>query len=86
MMLAIKGYYQNGKIELFESLPSEINSAELAVVVFPDCSRKENLIPESQWKKRYQDAENDFELLGLKSFFDEANDANIDWEDYFGIK
>lgn len=31
-------------------------------------------------------SDEDFQLIGLKSFFDSANDQNIDWEKFFGIK
>ena len=34
-MLAVKGYYEKGTIELLEPLPAEIQSAELTIVVIP---------------------------------------------------
>ena len=34
-MLAVKGIYKDGKIELVESLPSEIKEAEVYIVIVP---------------------------------------------------
>ena len=34
-MLAVKGVYKDGKIELVESLPSEIKEAEVYIVIVP---------------------------------------------------
>ena len=70
-MLAIKGYYKDGHIELAEPMPETISSAELNIVVIPE--NKSN-------------SEVDFKAIGLNSFFETKDDAEIDWEKFFGLK
>ncbi len=67
-MLAVKGYYEKGIIELLEPLPAEIQSAELTIVVIP------------------KNAEDDFKQISLNAFLNSEDDADVDWEDYFGLK
>ena len=70
-MLAVKGYYRNGHIELAEPIPEHISTAELNIVVIP--------VMEST-------PESDFKAIGLKSVFDAKEDADVDWEKFFGLK
>ena len=67
-MLAVKGYYEKGIIELLEPLPAEIQSAELTIVVIP------------------KNTEDDFKKISLNAFLNSEDDADVDWEDYFGLK
>jgi len=85
-MQAVKGIYSRGKIELLESLDS-IQSADLYVIAIPDkdqnCSSgKSNEI----FNQRIRESEKEFSLSGFKGFFNTDDDANIDWEDAFGLK
>ncbi len=70
-MFAIKGYYTNGHIELAEPIPDSISSAELNMMVIPE--QKSN-------------SATDFKAIGLNSFFDTRDDADTDWEKFFGLK
>ncbi len=70
-MFAIKGYYNNGHIELAEPIPDSISSAELNIVVIPENT---------------SNSEADFEAIGLNSFFETRDDYEIDWEKFFGLK
>ena len=70
-MFAIKGYYKDGHIELAEPIPDSISSAELNIVVIPE--KKSN-------------SEADFRAFGLNIFFETKDDAEIDWEKFFGLK
>ena len=70
-MFAIKGYYKDGHIELAEPMPDTISSAQLNIVVIPE---------------RISNSESDFQTIGLNSFFETKDDADIDWEKFFGLK
>lgn len=54
-----------------EPIPDHISTAELNIVVKP--------VMEST-------PESDFKAIGLKNFFDTKEDADVDWEKFFGLK
>ena len=70
-MIAIKGYYKDGHIELAEPIPDSIAAAELNIVVIPE-------------KKSISQA--DFKGIGLNRFLETTDDTDIDWEKFFGLK
>jgi len=70
-MFAVKGYYKNGHIELAEPIPNSISSAELNILVILE---------------KTSNSEVDFKAIGLNSFFETKDDAEIDWEKFFGLK
>jgi hypothetical protein len=70
-LFAIKCYYKDGHIELTESIPEAISSAELNIVVMPE---------------QISNSEAEFQAIGLNSFFKTKDDAEIDWEKFFGLE
>lgn len=85
-MLAIRGYYDHGHIELMEPIPNSVSSAELHIVVIPKDENAEHFIPADEFHKTRHDGERDFKALGLSAFFDTDDDAEVDWEEYFGVR
>ncbi|RKZ38889.1 MAG: hypothetical protein DRQ49_13065 [Gammaproteobacteria bacterium] len=71
-MLAIKGHYKNGQVKLLNPIPN-VEEAELYIVVV----EKPKIIKSS---------EEEFEEIGLHSFFDTNDDKDVDWEDVFDVK
>jgi limonene-1,2-epoxide hydrolase len=84
-MLAIKARYNRGIIELLEPIPADIISAELNIVVIPSEPKEETVIPQDSNHTCVRSSEEEFKLIGLAAFFDTEDDANVDWEDYFGL-
>jgi hypothetical protein len=85
-MQAVKGIYKNGKVELLESL-GKIQSADLYIVVVPHAEGKTNYgITQEILKSRTIQSEEEFKQVGLAHFFDTADDADVDWEEVFGLK
>lgn len=85
-MLTIKGYYRQGHIELAEPIPSDIQSAELNIVVIPSQDSGKLAIPADAYHVRRHASEEEFRQIGLAAFFDTDDDAQVDWEKYFGLK
>ena len=85
-MLAIKGKFKNGKIELLESM-GDIKSADLYIIVIPDTVDKADYETAHEvFQGRVMESEEEFKKLGLSSFFNTEDDKNVDWEDVFGLK
>lgn len=72
-MLAVKGYYQNGRIELIEPIPESVSEADLHIFIIP-----KDATDRSQ-------SDHDFEAIGLSCFFNTEDDTDVDWEKYFGL-
>ncbi len=85
-MLAIKAKYEKGRIELLEPIPDEVDAAELNIVVIPRKKKDNPKISSEEYVARPKTSEKEFKQIGLAAFFDNDNDADIDWEDYFGLK
>ncbi|HEC00258.1 MAG TPA: hypothetical protein ENI91_01065 [Sphingomonadales bacterium] len=85
-MLAIKAKYEKGRIELLEPIPAEVETAELNIVVIPSKKKNAPKISADEFIARTKTSEEEFKQIGLAAFFDNDNDADIDWEDYFGLK
>jgi len=85
-MLAIKGYYKQGHIELAEPMPADIQSAELNIVVIPAQNSGRPAIPAEDYCVQRHTSEEEFKQIGLASFFDTDDDAKVDWEECFGLK
>jgi hypothetical protein len=83
-MLAVKGYYHKGKVTLLEPLPEDIQEAELNIVVLP----KQGSFPSDETPSAVSEdeAEYGYKALGVRTFFDTDDDANVDWEDCLGLK
>lgn len=54
-MLAVKGIYRDGKIELIESLPSEIKESEVYIVIVPKRESDEDFLDLYQMMKRQEE-------------------------------
>jgi len=86
-MLAIKAKYEKGHIQLLEPMPPDIESAELHVIVIPESRGQSNLnISAQEYRVQPGNSEAEFKAIGLAAFFDTEDDANIDWEEHFGLK
>ena len=85
-MLAIKAQYNQGRIEFIEPMPANILSAELNIIVIPSEKNAEFIIPSDAYHIRKRSSEDEFRQIGLAAFFDTDDDADIDWEDCFGLK
>jgi len=85
-MLAVKGYYQNNKIILLEPLPEEVQEAELNIIVLPKDTKSETSPPGGKFPVRKMTSEEEFKSIGVSSFFETDDDADVDWEDCFGLK
>lgn len=71
-MLAIKGHYKNGQVKLLNPIPN-VEEAELYIVVV-------------EKSKIMKSSEEEFEEIGLHSFFETNDDKDVDWEDVFDVK
>ena len=85
-MLAVKGYYQDGTITLLEPLPQDVKEAELNIVVLPKKPKRHVSVPSDRFRLKERCSEDEFQALGLSAFFDNEDDANVDWENFFGLK
>ncbi|MBI4707665.1 MAG: hypothetical protein HY761_07050 [Candidatus Omnitrophica bacterium] len=85
-MLAVKGYYKDGRIEIIEPLPPDIKEAELNIVIIPKEEREKKYIPMDSFRITHDDSEKDFRMLGMYNFFDAEDDRFIDWEEHFGLR
>ena len=85
-MQTIKAIYKDGKIELLESF-GDIKSADLYIVVMPHREEKKNYGNSGEvFQSKVMESEAEFKKAGLTYFFDTKDDADVDWEDAFGLK
>jgi hypothetical protein len=84
-MLAIKGYYKDGRIELVEPVPPGIGEAELHIVIIPRDKAENHYIPLDGFRITHSDSLTDFKMLGFRNFFDEEDDSDVDWEEHFDL-
>ena len=85
-MLALKAQYTQGRIELLEPMPADIISAELNIIVIPSEQKTKITIPADAYRVSERSSEDEFKQIGLAAFFDTEDDAEVDWEDCFGLK
>ncbi len=86
-MFAVKGYYEDGQIYFSEALPPDITRAKLTIVIEPEETQEARpSIHMDGYRVSRQNAEDDFKKLGLYNFFTTDDDANVDWEEHFGIR
>lgn len=85
-MLAVRGYYENGGITLLEPLPPEVREADLNIVVLPRDEKSAPAIPADRFGAERKESEAAFKALGMSQFFNTEDDAQVDWEDCFGLK
>ena len=82
-MQAVKAVYKEGNIALLTPLVG-VHEAELFVIVL-DKDDQTNGAAQSFFATS-STAEQDFQTIGLTSFFDVEDDNNVDWEDLFDVK
>jgi hypothetical protein len=85
-MIAVKAQYNHGHIVFPEPIPADIDTAELNIIVIPSVKNPAAVFPADVYRVRQISGEEEFKQIGLASFFDTDDDANVDWEDYFGVK
>lgn len=85
-MLALKAQYNQGRIKLLEPMPKDIVSAELNIIVIPSEQKHKISIPADADHVQEPSSEYEFKQIGLAAFFDTDDDADVDWEDCFGLK
>lgn len=85
-MLAIKAKYNKGRVQFIEPMPANIVSAELNIIVIPSEKKVEGVIPADEYFLQARSSEEEFKHIGLAAFFDTDDDANVDWEECFGLK
>ena len=85
-MQAISGIYENGKFKIFdENISKNIKKAKLYIVMIPENEESKNISIDNLIIAETS-SEEDFKMLGIRKFFNENDDKNIDWEDCFGIR
>lgn len=82
-MQAIKAIYKEGNIHLLSPLIGA-DEAELFVIVL-DKDDQANGVAES-FRAAASGSEQEFQAIGLTSFFDTEDDNNVDWEELFDVK
>jgi len=86
-MQAISGLYENGNFHIYgDNIPKNITKARLYIVMIPEEEENKNFIPIDNFRITNTSSEEDFKMIGLKKFFNENDDQNVDWEDCFGVK
>ena len=82
-MQAVKALYRHGNIQLLEPLTG-VEDAELLVIVLEQEGKIS--IPASTYRCAPNDSEQDFQALGMASFFANDDDREVDWEQAFDVK
>lgn len=87
-MFAVKGHYRHGRDELGTPIPG-LDDAEVMVVVAMESTSGHASAPErgtinshteDDWKMDV------FGAAGLATFFEGADDENVDWREIFDVK
>ena len=82
-MQAVKAVYKEGNIHLLTPLVG-VSEAELFVIVL-DKDEQVSGVAQS-FRALASNSEQDFQAIGLSSFFDTEDDNNVDWEELFDVK
>jgi len=82
-MQAVKAVYKEGNIHLLTPLVG-VNEAELFVIVL-DKDNQVSGVAQS-FRAIASNSEQEFQAIGLTSFFDTEDDNNVDWEELFDVK
>jgi hypothetical protein len=81
-MQAVKAIYKEGNVHLLTPIVG-VNEAELLVIVLDKNTQSDGIA--QYFSAMNSDAEQNFQTIGMKHFFDTENDCNIDWKDVFKI-
>ena len=82
-MQAVKAIYKEGHIHLLSPLVG-VSEADLIVIVLDRDDKMEGMA--KSFRTGPSTSEEEFQAIGLASFFDIEDDSNIDWEDVFDVK
>lgn len=82
-MQAIKAIYKEGNIHLLSPLVG-VREAELFVIVLDKDDQASGVA--KSFRTEASSSEEEFQTIGLTSFFDTEDDNNVDWEELFDVK
>ncbi|MGZ5075735.1 MAG: hypothetical protein ACXV9R_03855 [Methylobacter sp.] len=82
-MQAIKAIYKEGNIHLLSPIIG-VDEAELFIIVL-DKDDQANAVAES-FRAAASSSEEEFQAIGLTSFFNTEDDNKVDWEELFDVK
>lgn len=82
-MQAVKALYKHGHIELLEPLDG-VDEAELFIVVLDEKEKNRDIA--KTFVATEKNSEQEFEAIGLASYFDTDEDNQVDWEEVFDVK
>jgi hypothetical protein len=84
-MTAIRATLENGNLLLDKPLP-RTSSRLQAFVIISDDELPQKDLPAQKLAKQEFSAEEEFEAIGLKDFFGDPVDEQINWEKFFSEK
>jgi hypothetical protein len=84
-MTAIRATLDNGNLLLDKPLP-RTSSRLQAFVIISDDELPQKDLPAQKLAKQEFSAEEEFEAIGLKDFFGDPVDEQINWEKFFSEK
>jgi hypothetical protein len=82
-MQAIKAIYKEGSVHLLSPLP-DVSEAELFVIVLDKDDTAGGIA--RSFRTITTTSEEEFQAIGLTSFFDTEDDSNVSWEEVFGVQ
>ena len=82
-MQAVKAVYKEGNIHLLTPLVG-VSDAELYVIVLDKDDQVSGVA--QSFRAIASNSEQEFQAIGLTSFFDTEDDNNVDWEELFDVK
>lgn len=82
-MQAVKAIYKEGSIKLLSPLLG-VSEAELFVIVLDKDDAAGGMA--RSFRTEPSTSEEEFQAIGLTSFFDTEDDNKVDWEDVFDVK
>ncbi len=75
----------NGNLFLDKPLPKTLSRLQAYVIISDDKVPQQNLSAEKNAEHEFS-AEEEFEAIGLKDFFGDSVDEQINWEKFFSGK
>lgn len=82
-MQAVKAIYKDGNVQLLSPLP-DVREAELFVIVLDKDDTAGGMV--RSFGTVSATSEEEFQAIGLTSFFDTEDDSNVSWEEVFDVQ
>jgi len=82
-MQAVRAVYKEGNIQLLSPIP-QAKEAELLILVLDKNEQASEIVKSLHTEIAH--SEQEFQTIGLTSFFATEDDANVDWEELFDVK